>query len=134
MATLIYTGGDTVVLGYLDVTDITAQPANDWIATSSIDGGGNSGILFATDVALFIAPDSSGLRVFDYLDLANTMVLPVGIWYAGANSIDSGDNFNWIFSGGPEFDFASDGPGLDGYPIIGVVNQRVESCIKMGGF
>jgi len=46
----------------------------------------------------------SGTKVVsaDYLTIAHTTVTPATLtWYAGANSLNSGDNFGWIFTAPP---------------------------------
>ena len=45
----------------------------------------------------------SGTIECDYLDISYSSVGPSNTWYAGLNSIDSGNNSGWLFYGTPRF-------------------------------
>ena len=39
-----------------------------------------------------------GIVQADYLNISNSLVQPPNTWYAGANSVNAGNNINWIFA------------------------------------
>lgn len=41
---------------------------------------------------------SGGIVQTDYLNISNSVVQPPDTWYAGANSVNAGNNINWIFA------------------------------------
>lgn len=47
----------------------------------------------------------------DYLNIQDSNASPSMTWYAGDNSIDSGNNFGWIFTSSPS-DTMSQNPGM----------------------
>lgn len=54
-----------------------------------------------TSATPFTLSKSSGIVSADYLDISYSTATGGAEWYAGANSVDSGNNTGWIFSAAP---------------------------------
>lgn len=70
------------------------EPLN--ISSWSVSGA--SGELITLSTASKINKVGGGIVEADYLNISNSVVQPPDTWYAGANSVNAGNNINWIFA------------------------------------
>jgi hypothetical protein len=72
---------------FIDAQDVNGLASAPWYFLASVDSGNNTGIQFTS---------YSGVRVFD-VDVKDSYASPA-FWFADGNSIDSGNNTNWLFA------------------------------------
>ena len=71
---------------YLDVQDCIASPASTFYAASSTDSGNNVNFGFPTS-----------LVELQYIDIQDCIGASPTLWFATKDSVDRGNNTNWIF-------------------------------------
>jgi hypothetical protein len=65
---------------------------------SSWGVSGTSGELITLSTASKINKVGGGIVEADYLSISNSTVQPIDTWYAGPNSLNDGNNVNWVFT------------------------------------
>ena len=72
---------------FIDAKDVAGVTTYPWYYLNSVNSGNNTGILFTA---------YSGVRVFT-VDVQDSNASPA-FWFADGNSVDSGNNTNWVFN------------------------------------
>ena len=85
---IVFSPGITMNINlFMDAQDVNGVSLGPWYFLSSVNSGNNNGILFTA---------YSGVRVFG-VDVQDSYASPA-YWFADGNSVDSGNNTNWIFN------------------------------------
>lgn len=79
--TMLFNNGSNVVENFL----FTGSAGNN-ITLANLDPYGTFSLIKST----------TGLVSSNFLNIANSVVYPVNTWYAGSNSVDYGNNTNWV--------------------------------------
>jgi hypothetical protein len=83
---IVFSPGMNINL-FIDAQDVNGFASGPWYFLASVDSGNNTGIQFTS---------YSGVRVFG-VDVQDSFASPA-FWFADGNSVDSGNNTNWIFN------------------------------------
>ena len=68
------------------------------VAIVSWEVSGSPGQIITLSNPTTLIKTSGGIVQADYLNISNSTVQPPDTWYAGANSVNAGNNINWIFA------------------------------------
>ena len=79
--TMLFNNGSSVVENFL----FTGSAGN-YITLANLDPYGTFSLIKST----------TGLVSSNFLNIANSVVYPVNTWYAGSNSVDYGNNIDWV--------------------------------------
>ena len=101
MAVFVVTSVDGgVITGYERLGDFYGEGYSVGSYNTITYGGAGSGAVIYvdnTDSDNFFLSKSSGIVECDYLDISNSNATGGAKWYAGANSVDNGNNSGWMF-------------------------------------